>query len=56
MSAADVAQTIQLIIAPVVLITACAIVQGGILGRFIYVGQRMRLLLSGHFEVARGNR
>jgi hypothetical protein len=42
MNAADVAKTIQLIIAPVVLITACAIIQGGILGRFIYVGQRVR--------------
>lgn len=42
MNAADVAKTIQLIIAPVVLITACAIIQGGILGRFMYVGQRVR--------------
>lgn len=46
MNAADVAQTIQLIIAPVVLITACAIIQGGILGRFVYVGQRMRSLAN----------
>ena len=44
MSAADVAQTIQLIIAPVVLITAYAIIQGGILGRFMYVGQRMGIV------------
>ncbi|NJR58367.1 MAG: DUF2721 domain-containing protein [Cyanobacteria bacterium CRU_2_1] len=46
MSAADVAKTIQLIIAPVVLITACAIIQGSVLGRFMYVGQRMRSLVS----------
>lgn len=51
MSAADVAQTIQLIIAPVVLITACAIIQGGILGRFMYVGQRMRALASERLEL-----
>lgn len=60
MNAADVAKTIQLIIAPVVLITACAIIQGTILGRFMYVGQRMRslgherleLLHSGNMEDA----
>lgn len=51
MSAVDVAQTIQLIIAPVVLITACAIIQGGILGRFIYVGQRIRSLATERLEV-----
>jgi len=51
MSAADVARTIQLIIAPVVLITACAIVQGSVLGRFMYVGQRMRLLANERLEL-----
>lgn len=51
MSAADVAQTIQLIIAPVVLVTACAIIQGGVLGRFMYVGQRMRSLANERLEL-----
>lgn len=51
MSAADVAKTIQLIIAPVVLITACAIIQGGVLGRFMYVGQRMRSLANERLEL-----
>ncbi|MBD2462705.1 DUF2721 domain-containing protein [Oscillatoria sp. FACHB-1407] len=51
MSATDVAQTIQLIIAPVVLITACAITQGGILGRFIYVGQRIRSLATERLQL-----
>jgi hypothetical protein len=51
MSAADVAQTIQLIIAPVVLITACAIIQGSILGRFMYVGQRLRSLANERLEL-----
>jgi Protein of unknown function (DUF2721) len=51
MSAVDVAQTIQLIIAPVVLITACAIIQGGILGRFMYVGQRIRTLANERLDL-----
>lgn len=51
MSAADVAQTIQLIIAPVVLITACAIIQGSILGRFMYVGQRLRSLANERLDL-----
>ena len=44
MSAADVAKTIQLIIAPVVLITACALIQNATLGRYASVGQYMRSL------------
>lgn len=51
MNAADVAKTIQLIIAPVVLITACAIIQGSVLGRFMYVGQRMRSLANERLEL-----
>jgi hypothetical protein len=51
MNAADVAKTIQLIIAPVVLITACAIIQGSILGRFMYVAQRMRALANERLEL-----
>lgn len=42
MSAADVAKTIQLIIAPVVLITACALIQNAILIRYAAIGQYMR--------------
>lgn len=56
MNAADVAQTIQLIIAPVVLITACAIIQGGILGRYMYLGQRMRLLAQERLELLHSNK
>lgn len=51
MSAADVARTIQLIIAPVVLVTACAIIQGGFLSRFMYVGQRMRSLANERLDL-----
>lgn len=51
MDAAEVARIIQLIIAPVVLITACAIIQGGVLGRFMYVGQRIRSLANERLEL-----
>jgi hypothetical protein len=34
-----------------VLITACAIIQGGILGRFMYVGQRMRSLANERLDL-----
>lgn len=53
MNAEDVAQTIQLIIAPVVLITACAIIQGSILSRFVYIGQRLRSLANERLELLR---
>jgi Protein of unknown function (DUF2721) len=51
MSISDVIQTIQFIIAPVVLVTACAIIQGGVLGRFMYVGQRIRSLANERLEL-----
>ncbi len=53
MSATDVAQTIQLIIAPVVLITACTLIQNGILGRYASLGERMRLLAGERLELLR---
>jgi Protein of unknown function (DUF2721) len=56
MDAADVAKTIQLIIAPVVLITACAIIQGSILNRFITVGQRMRSLAHERLELLQADK
>jgi uncharacterized membrane protein len=55
MSAADVAQTIQLIIAPVVLITACALIQNAILGRYASVGQYMRSLTLERLNLLRSN-
>ena len=51
MSAADIAQTIQLIIAPVVLITACMLFQNGILIRYASIGQRIRSLSHERFEL-----
>lgn len=56
MSAADIAQTIQLIIAPVVLITACMIFQNGILVRYGSIGQRIRSLTHERFELLQPSR
>jgi Protein of unknown function (DUF2721) len=56
MNAADVAQTIQLIIAPVVLITACALIQNANLMRYAAVGQYMRSLALERLQVLRSNK
>jgi Protein of unknown function (DUF2721) len=56
MNAADVAQTIQLIIAPVVLITACALIQNTILMRYAAVGQYMRSLALERLQVLRSSK
>ena len=53
MSISDVIQTIQFIIAPVVLVTACAIIQGGVLERFMHVGQRIRSLANERLKLLR---
>lgn len=55
MSAADVAKTIQLIIAPVVLITACALIQNAILVRYAAVGQYMRSLALERLQLLRSH-
>jgi alanine-alpha-ketoisovalerate/valine-pyruvate aminotransferase len=55
MNAADVAKTIQLIIAPVVLITACALIQNAILMRYAAVGQYMRSLALERLQLLRSN-
>jgi hypothetical protein len=56
MSATDVARTIQLIIAPVVLITACALIQNAILLRYAAVGQYMRSLGLERLQLLRSNK
>lgn len=56
MNAADVAKTIQLIIAPVVLITACALIQNAILVRYAAVGQYMRSLALERLQLLRSNK
>lgn len=42
MNAETVARTINLIIAPTVLLSVCTLIQNGILGRYTSVGDRMR--------------
>jgi len=56
MNAADVARTINLIIAPVVLVTACGILQSGILTRYGSLGQRMRSLAHERLELIRSGK
>jgi hypothetical protein len=56
MSAADIAQTIQLIIAPVVLITACMLFQNGVLARYASLSHRIRLLAHERYELAQSGK
>jgi len=56
MSATDIAQTIQLIIAPVVMITACTLFQNGILLRYASIGQSIRSLAHERFELLRSGK
>lgn len=56
MSAVDVTKTIQLIIAPVVLITACALIQSAILVRYAAIGQYMRSLALERLQLLRSNK
>ncbi|MBD1997786.1 DUF2721 domain-containing protein [Leptolyngbya sp. FACHB-541] len=56
MTAVDIAQTIQLIIAPVVLITACMLFQNGALARYASVGQGIRALSHERFELVRSEK
>lgn len=53
MSPETVARTIQLIIAPVVMVTACALLVGGILSRYATVNDRLRLLAHERLELLR---
>ena len=56
MSAAAVAQTIQFILAPVVMVTSCAILLTGFLGRYAAINDRMRAMNSERFELLRAAR
>ena len=56
MSATDIAQAIQLIIAPVVMITACTLLQNGILLRYASIGQNIRSLAHERFELLRSGK
>ncbi len=54
MNAETVARTIQLILAPVVMVTACALILNGILSRYAAVNDRLRALSRERFEVLQG--
>lgn len=49
----DVTRWIQLIVAPVVLVTACAILLRGLLGHYAAVNDRLRLLARERLDVLR---
>jgi hypothetical protein len=56
MSIEMVARTIQYILAPVVMITACAILQSGLLGHYAEINTRLRALNHERFELVMGGR
>jgi Protein of unknown function (DUF2721) len=56
MNAEMVAGTIQLIIAPVVMVTACALILNGILARYAGVNDRLRALSRERFDLVRMGR
>jgi hypothetical protein len=51
MNAETVARTIQFIIAPVVMVTACALILGGLLGRYAVINDRLRALARERLEM-----
>ncbi len=53
MSAEVVARTIQLILAPVVMVTACAMLANGILSRYSAVNDRVRRLTRERLELVK---
>ena len=53
MSVQTVAATIQLILAPVVMVTSCAILVGGLLQRYAAINDRMRAMTRERFDLVR---
>jgi hypothetical protein len=53
MSAETVARTIQLILAPVVMVTACAILLGGLLSHYATINDRLRALARERLDLLR---
>ncbi len=51
MNAEAIAKTIQIIIAPVVMITACAILLGGLHGRYASISSRLRTMAYERLEL-----
>jgi hypothetical protein len=55
MSVDAIARTIQLIIAPVVMVTACAILVSGVLSHYAAVNDRLRSLTRERFDLLKGS-
>lgn len=55
MNAEIVAQTIQMILAPTVMVSACTLIQSGVLGRYTNVGNRLRALVRDRAEFLSDN-
>ena len=53
MGVASVSQTIQFILAPAIMISACAIILGGLLSRYAAVNDRLRALAHERFDLIR---
>jgi uncharacterized protein DUF2721 len=54
-SAETITRTIQLILAPVVLVSACSIFVGGLLSHYDAINARMRAMARERLEILRGN-
>ena len=55
MTSEDIARTIQLVLAPVVMVSACAIVLGGLMGHYQAVNDRLRAMARERFDLVRGS-
>ena len=55
MTADDIARTIQLVLAPVVMVTACAITLGGLMGHYQAVNDRLREMARERLDLVRGS-
>ena len=55
MTAEMVARTIQLILAPVVMVTACAIMLGGMLGHYAAINDRLRAMARERLNLLHGD-
>ena len=53
MTAENVSRTIQLILAPVVMVTACAILAGGLLTRYAAINDRLRAIVRERLDLLR---
>ena len=55
MSAETITRTIQLILAPVVMVSACAVFVGGLLSHYEAINARMRTMARERLEILRGS-